>query len=211
MEMLVACRLCGTQILKEDVNKHEMSCSKGCKQRSSSIVGSCKHCGRVYKRMKALNDHEIKCKKMPKTSHIPKRKKRRKSIDPCLRKKVWDTYIGQKTSGVCFCCWKNEITPFTYCNTIQAGHIQSHAHGGADTIHNLLPICRDCNMNMDAEDWDDYVARHPHLPLRVYGANPPKKIIWATMIIQSLVRMWLERKNPDSAWRQRWRALKNSK
>ena len=132
---------------------------------------------------------------------MPQRRKRRKSIDPYLRKKVWNTYIGQVMNAKCFCCWKNEITPFTYCNTFQAGHIKSHAHGGRDTIDNLLPICRDCNLTMFVDDWDDYIERHTHLPLRTYGANPPKKVIWATIIIQSLVRMWLERKNPDSAWR----------
>ena len=44
-------------------------------------------------------------------------------------------------------------------------------------------------MNMSDENWDDYVARQPHLPLRTYGANPPKKVVWATTVIQSLARM----------------------
>ena len=57
----------------------------------------------------------------------------------------------------------------------------------------MLPICRDCNMNMGAENWDDYVKRN-NLPIRRAGKNPPivkymKGIIWW----QSLARMWLER------------------
>ena len=203
MAELVKCSKCRTKILKSDKFLHESTCKK------RKPVGECKHCNKEYKQTKALMDHEVKCKKRSKPPN-PQRRKRRKSIDPYLRMKVWNTYIGQTMNAKCFCCWNNKITPFTYCNTFQAGHIKSHAHGGRDTIDNLLPICRDCNLNMSAEDWDDYIERHPHLPLRIYGANSPKKVIWATTIIQSLVRMWLERKNPDSAWRLRWQQqLKN--
>ena len=168
----------------------------------------CPHCSKPYAKKNAwYEDHIKKCKKNPQiseTKHTITRKKRRKSIDPNLRKLMWDTYIGQHTSAKCFCCWQATITPFTYCNTVQAGHIKSHAHGGADTITNLLPICRDCNMNMKEEDWDDYIKRHPHLSLRTYGANPSEKVIWSTTVIQSLVRMYLERKNPHSVWRLEW-------
>ena len=130
---------------------------------------------------------------------------KRKSIDPPLRKQLWEKYIGQKTEGKCYCCWKNTITPFTYCKTFHAGHIISRYNGGSDSLDNLLPICRDCNMQMGTENWDSYVNRHPHLPLRRGGKNPPiskyiKGIIW----IQSLIRMWLERKNPESEWRKKF-------
>ena len=57
---------------------------------------------------------------------------------------------------------------------------------------------------MSDENWDDYVNRHPHLPLRTFGFDPPQKVIWATIIIQSLIRMYLERKNPYSTWRLEW-------
>jgi len=130
-----------------------------------------------------------------------KKTTKRKSIDPQLRKKLWEMYIGQKTDGKCYCCWKNSITPFTYCHTFHAGHIISRYNGGSDSINNLLPICRDCNMQMGTENWDSYIDRHDHLPLRRCGKNPPisryvKGIVW----IQSLIRMWLERKNPESEW-----------
>ena len=57
-------------------------------------------------------------------------------------------------------------------------------------------------MQMGTENWDSYVDRHSHLPLRRAGKNAPiskyiKGIVW----IQSLIRMWLERKNPNSEWR----------
>ena len=181
MEDINECAFCGTKVLKEDMNKHIKICSKK-KER-----------------------YDKRPKEESKKNILPKKKRRRKSIEGSLRILVWNRYIGNHTEYKCFCCWKNRITPFTYYNTFQAGHIKSHANGGPDSIENLIPICRDCNMNMSDENWDDYVARQPHLPLRTYGAHPPKKVIWATTIIQSLARMWLERKKPDSAWRLEWR------
>ena len=176
---------------------------------------NCPHCRKTYASEKWLLKHLEKCEKNVKMGQgeeiVQKKPKasikiKRKAIDSRLRKNVWDTYIGQKTSGKCFCCRENEITAFTYCNTFQAGHIISHMNGGKAEISNLLPICRDCNMKMSSENWDDYVERHSHLPMRRCGANPPiakymKGIIWT----QSLARMYLERKKPDSHWRIEWR------
>ena len=202
---LVYCSKCNTQVLQDNLKSHE----EGCKQtRHLPVVGKCSYCQKPYKRKKALEDHEIKCKK----ETIPKEKKkykkpRRIGIDAGLRIKVWEKYVGQKTRSKCFCCHSMQITPFTRCSTFQAGHIISHANGGKASIDNLLPICRDCNENMSAVNWDDYIAMHPDLPYRIFGANPPAKVIWATTIIQSLVRMWIERNNPDSYWRVRWREL----
>ncbi len=180
-------------------------------------IYSCPHCGHSYKGEAWLKKHILKCSKNPalKSAKKPAKKPakcaksvktRRKSLDSSLRIKVWETYIGQKIQARCFCCHdaKRPIRPFSYSNTFQAGHIISHANGGADSIENLLPICRDCNMNMGAENWDDYVARQPHLPLRTRGHNPPEKVVWATTVIQSLGRMYLERKNPLSSWRLAW-------
>lgn len=194
------CSKCSTKVLKNDLENHEAWCKKKGRR---SVIGKCSYCQKQYKVRKALEEHEVKCQKNP--NNIAIKKPRRKSINPHLRMKVWETYIGKRHRGKCFCCNLNEITPFTYCNTFQAGHIISHANGGKDTIGNLIPICRDCNMNMGAENWDDYVDRNPQLPLRRCGNDPPiikyiKGIVWC----QSLVRMWLERKKPDSEWRIQW-------
>ena len=100
---------------------------------------NCPHCSKPYaKKSVWYDEHILKCKKNP--TLVNKKKYKRKSINSNLRKRVWERYIGQKTSAKCFCCWENEITPFTYCNTFHAGHIKSHANGGLDTIENLLPI-----------------------------------------------------------------------
>ena len=155
----------------------------------------CPSCKSTYKTQKWLDRH-VKGGKC--NSNL-----KRTSIPGALRKEVWDTYVGQRTSAKCLCCNKNEITPFTYCKTFHAGHIISHVNGGETVIDNLLPICRDCNMNMGSTNWDDYVETN-HLPLRRCGKDPPiKKYMKGIVWWQSLARMWLERRNPSSEWRRR--------
>jgi len=168
---------------------------------------SCPKCKAPYKTEKWLNKHLEKCGKKKHFESCGKKK--RAPISGELRYQVWKKYVGKYLKTKCFCCRMNEITPFTYYNTFQAGHIISDHDGGKTSIENLLPICRDCNMLMGSEHWDVYVERN-NFPLRCCGENPPiqkyeKGIIW----IQSLVRMWLERKNPNSAWRIAWH-LKHS-
>lgn len=158
---------------------------------------TCTKCKQTYASESWFKKHKCKNVSIKKRSSIPGK----------LRKQVWDVYIGQRTGSKCFCCCENIITPFTYCNTFHAGHIISHHNGGKTSIENMLPICRDCNMNMGAENWDNYVERNG-FPLRRCGENPPiqkyiKGIIW----IQSLVRMWLERKKEDSYWRLKWKEI----
>jgi hypothetical protein len=156
---------------------------------------SCPKCKGPYKTKYWLNKHLESC---------GKKKKKKKSIDPRLRKKVWKRYIGNYLEAKCFCCREKIITPFSYNYTFQAGHIISEHNGGKTSIENLLPICRDCNMNMSSENWDEYVKRN-EFPLRRCGENPPiKKYIRGIIWMQSLVRMWLERKNINSEWRIAW-------
>ena len=110
---LVNCSKCRTGILKEDLKNMKRGATNAkCRRKES-----CLYCNKEYKSARWLKDHELKCKKRPKENptkgSLSKKEKRRKSIDPNLRKKVWDTYIGQATSAKCFCCWMNPITPFT--------------------------------------------------------------------------------------------------
>lgn len=166
---------------------------------------TCPKCKAPYKTEKWLNKHFENCGKKKRASENCGKKKKRASISGELRYQVWEKYIGKYLKTKCFCCRINEITPFTYHNTFQAGHIISDRDGGKTSIENLIPICRDCNMLMGSEHLDVYAERN-NFPLRCCGENPPiqkyeKGIIW----IQSLVRMWLERKNPNSAWRIAWK------
>ena len=181
---LVYCSKCNTQVLQDNLKSHE----EGCKQtRQLPVVGKCSYCQKPYKRKKALEDHEIKCKKRPKKQNKNCKKPRRIRIDAGLRIKVWEKYIGQKTRSKCFCCYNKVITPFSNCNTFQAGHIISHANGGKATIDNLLPICRDCNMNMSAVNWNDYVERHTHL----FRSNEIRNRILIPKEAASMGVLWL--------------------
>ena len=89
---------------------------------------------------------------------------KRKSISGAVKRDVWLKYVGDKTKTKCFCCKKNEIMAFACLhNTWQAGHIISHKNGGKAEIINLHPICKQCNNNMNDENWDDYIDRHTNL------------------------------------------------
>ena len=161
---------------------------------------SCPKCGKGYETQgKYYKLHIQKC-----TGSVFKKPSRPK-ITGAMRLAVWETYIGQRTKGKCFCCWKTEITQLSNYKTFHAGHIISDHNGGETSVENMLPICRDCNMNMGSTNWDEYVLQN-NLPLRRCGKDPPiakyiKGIIWW----QSLIRMWLERKRTNSYWRQQWK------
>ena len=147
---------------------------------------NCEWCDCAFKR-RGMANHLRTCKRKPRKllgeekvdfpQHfsMPKKKKK-KRISPQMRALVWETYIGQKTRSTCFCCQKNEITPFTGWRRFEAGHIVSEANGGLVTIGNLLPICADCNglSGMNSTNWDDYV-KYNRFSLRTYGDDPPQK------------------------------------
>ena len=147
----------------------------------------CKKCGATYKTecwlQKHLNDKHAEPLQTRKTADLPLKKpvivrdanKKayiKQKISPILRFKVWETFIGSKIEGVCFCCNTNKITPFTSHHTFQAGHIVSEKMGGKCSIDNLLPICRDCNRTMGIQHWDDFV-KYNGFPVRIYGSDIP--------------------------------------
>ena len=89
---------------------------------------------------------------------------KRGRISGAVKRDVWLKYVGDKAKTKCFCCKKNEIMTFSSLhNTWQAGHILSHKNGGKAEIINLHPICKQCNNNMNDENWDQYVDRHTNL------------------------------------------------
>ena len=150
---------------------------------------SCEYCTKKYKTFTGFKKH--KCKKKQKKEEnkttrsdvchpnndilITKPKKRRKKkISPQIRFDVWKKYIGNKIEAKCFCCWKNRITPFTNNNTFHAGHIMSEANGGIISIGNLLPICSNCNKDMNATNWDEYIKISTNFCPRIYGEKIPQ-------------------------------------
>ena len=187
---LVSCKLCDTKLLKEDLKEHHR---KYCRhRRTSNSKFPCPKCNKSYETQgKYYQQHVESCLGV---ISIPLKKKKRAGITGAMRLAVWEKWVGQRTRAKCFCCWQADITQLSNYKTFHAGHIISDHNGGETSVENMLPICRDCNMNMGAENWDDYVERN-RLPTRRAGHNPPiakytKGIIWW----QSLARMWLERK-----------------
>lgn len=61
-----------------------------------------------------------------------------------LRQNVWETYAGNVYKTKCFCCEKNEITPFRF----ECAHITAEVKGGKNATCNLLPSCSPCNKSM---------------------------------------------------------------
>ena len=153
---------------------------------------SCEYCTKKYKTFTGFKKH--KCKKKQKKQKKQKeenkttrrdhsnndilitkpKKHRKKKISPQIRFDVWKKYIGNKIEAKCFCCWKNRITPFTNNNTFHAGHIMSEANGGIISIGNLLPICSDCNKDMNATNWDEYIKISTNFCPRIYGEKIPQ-------------------------------------
>ena len=62
---------------------------------------------------------------------------KRGSISKSLREKVWS-----KMPGRCHICGKRIKKHGRW----HVGHIVAHKRGGSETLGNLLPVCRDCNL-----------------------------------------------------------------
>ena len=119
---------------------------------------------------------------------LNKLKIKKQKVPPKLRNSLWLKYIGEKTSGICYCCRKNIITVFSgEKDTFEAGHIKSEYHGGKIIIGNLLPICKKCNRSMYIKHWDDYVSKN-NFPLRIYGDDISQKTHDFIIIIQKYWR-----------------------
>lgn len=84
-----------------------------------------------------------------------RKRKKRATIPKVIRAKLWDMYYGKEMESVCKCCRMNKVTYLDF----DAGHIVSHKDGGSDSINNLVPICRPCNLGMGAENMNDFAKK----------------------------------------------------
>ena len=167
-----------------------------------NTLWNCDKCNKKYKTLNGFKNH--KCKNERKDTVVIQ-KKRKKKISPQVRFNVWKTYIGNFIEAKCFCCWKNTITPFTYCNTFHAGHITSEANGGEITINNLLPICSDCNSSMGTTNWDEYIKNYTNFSVRIYGDNIPKTTIQHVLTIQKCYKNFKKKKKEEKKKRRKKR------
>jgi 5-methylcytosine-specific restriction endonuclease McrA len=83
----------------------------------------------------------------------PKRKKRKTYIPKCLKKTVWDKWIGLKTGQTkCSVCEFTDIFQIDF----HCGHIISEADGGETNTDNLMPICAQCNLSMGRKNLHNF-------------------------------------------------------
>jgi len=69
-----------------------------------------------------------------------------------LKEKTWINYFGNKSNEYCPSCMKYIITN----NSFHAGHIIAEAIGGLTFEDNLIPICKNCNLEMGQENLIDF-------------------------------------------------------
>ena len=91
---------------------------------------------------------------LPPNDYTPSPKYKKQSISSTLKRKVWDTHIGQ-TIGQhkCLCCNLTEITQLSF----HCGHIIPESKGGDTTLTNLRPICQNCNSSMGTKNMIDFM------------------------------------------------------
>jgi 5-methylcytosine-specific restriction endonuclease McrA len=84
-----------------------------------------------------------------------KRERRRRPIPYEVRCRVWEkTNRSDCTRGSCYACER----PLDF-KDMECGHVTARAMGGADSLHNLMPVCRTCNRDMGVQDMEDYRKR----------------------------------------------------
>lgn len=94
-------------------------------------------------------------KNVSSSDYIPKR----------IREVVWNTYNGEMYSSKCNVMWcQNQINVFNY----QVGHDVPDSKGGTFHIHNLRPICCNCNLSMGnkytIQEWNKLInANHANI------------------------------------------------
>lgn len=60
---------------------------------------------------------------------------------------VWEQWFGEQESTTCMVCYTSLMVR-NNSKTWHVEHIIRAAHGGPDTMINLVPICADCNLKM---------------------------------------------------------------
>ena len=81
-------------------------------------------------------------------------KKKRKQLSKCIRREVWNRYIGEeKGTHLCFCCDITIMSQFLF----EVGHVISVHDNGDLTIENLRPICSLCNKSMGVQNMVEFI------------------------------------------------------
>ena len=83
-------------------------------------------------------------------------KKKRKHMSKCIRREVWNQYIGEeKGTHACFCCDITIMSQFVF----EVGHVISVHDNGDLAIDNLRPICSLCNKSMGTQNMVEFIKQ----------------------------------------------------
>ena len=81
-------------------------------------------------------------------------KKKRKHMSKCIRREVWNRYIGEEHgTHVCFCCDVSIMSQFVF----EVGHVVSVHDNGNLSFDNLRPICLLCNRSMGTPNMPEFI------------------------------------------------------
>jgi 5-methylcytosine-specific restriction endonuclease McrA len=79
------------------------------------------------------------------------------NIPKALRIGVWNRWVGSKFgTSKCYVCNYHDI----YATHYECGHVISRKNGGKDTIDNLRPICRSCNLSMSTQNLEIFKKKY---------------------------------------------------
>ena len=82
--------------------------------------------------------------------------KLRKSIPKTVRDNLWIKYFGKDSAnGSCQCCGKS-----IHFTEWDAGHVVAVSNGGDNSIENLKPVCRACNLSMGSDNMEEFKKQH---------------------------------------------------
>jgi hypothetical protein len=81
---------------------------------------------------------------------------KKQPISSTLKRKVWDTHIGQSIGlHKCLCCNLTDITQLSF----HCGHIIPESKGGETNLSNLIPICQNCNSSMGSKHMGKFMDK----------------------------------------------------
>lgn len=74
-----------------------------------------------------------------------------------IKNDSWDKYIGSTIGdSICLCCRNTSINSKSFIG----GHIISEKNGGNVSVHNIVPICADCNLSMGTTNMDEFIHKY---------------------------------------------------
>lgn len=77
-------------------------------------------------------------------------------IPKAVRQNVWNDYIGMKhAEGKCYVCGG-----IIHISDFDVGHNVARAKGGTNSVSNLRPLCRPCNLSMGTNSIEQFKKKY---------------------------------------------------